>query len=1520
MKTFILKLIAFLPALMVTFAFGQNVSMSNGSSTQCSGVFYDSGGSGGQYGNSQTLVYTFCPSTPGADMTFNFTSFSVENGFDFLQIFDGNSVAAPSLGTYSGTVTPGFVQASPSNPTGCITFRFTSDGSVTNTGWAATIGCSTPCVPPIATITSSTPAPAGGIIRICQGGTVNFTGTITGGPGGADTYAWNFGNGTTSTSANPTATFPTAGSYQVSLSGTEGGCPNTNSATVSVQVSTTPTITTAAAPNPICLGQSANLTSNVTMTPFVPNCTPPVSGTTFLPDGSGVSYSTGINVNCYNAGQTVTSAADFSNICLNMEHSYLGDLQITIICPNGQTMILKSYANGGNGTHLGGPYDGINDATYGPGVGLTYCFTPGATTLLTAGTTMASPGPTAGNTITPGNYMPTQPFTNLIGCPLNGTWSIQVTDNLASDNGYIFNWDLNLTVPPATGTFTPTIVSQGWNTATGLTSTGATTATVTPTAAGTPCYTYSVTDNFGCTYNQVQCVTVNPNTPVNAGPDVTICQGASTTLTASGASTYNWNNGLGAGNPKVVSPAATTTYTVTGTSAAGCITTDQVTVTVVPPPTTTVSPNVTICNGASTTLTAGGATTYTWSPATGLSATTGATVTANPTTTQTYTVTGTTAGCTSSATVTVTVNPLPTVNAGADQTVCQGTNVTLAAIGATSYTWSGGVTQGVAFAAPVGATTTYTVTGTTAGCTNTDQVNVTVNPTPVINAGPDVTVCASVSATLTASGGTTYSWNTGATTAAITVAPAVTTTYTVTGTTAGCTATDAVTVTVAGSAAINAGPDVAICAGQSTTLNATGGVTYSWNNGLGAGNGFSVSPTATTTYTVIGTDAGGCVGTDAMTVTVNPLPTVTVNSPTVCAGTNATLTATPGVAGTYSYAWTVPSGATDPGNASTFVATVSGTYSVIITNTTTTCVSTSASGVVTINPLPTVTVNSPGICAGTPATVTASPGVAGTYSFAWTVPAGATAPGNISTFTTLVAGTYSVVLTNTTTTCVSASASGTVSVDPLPTATVNNPTVCAGTPATVTATPGVAGVYDYAWTVPAGATAPGNVASFTTTIAGTYSVILTNNVTGCVSISYSGIVTVNPLPTVTVNSPTVCAGATATVTATPGTAGTYSYAWTVPGGASNPGNVASFTATVSGTYSVVITNTTTSCVSASTSGIVTINPLPTATVNSPTVCAGTTANVTATPGVAGTYNYTWTVPGGASNPGNASSFTATVSGTYSVILTDPVTGCVSASAAGVVTINPIPVITLTPTDPTTCNGTDGSVLVSGTGTGAVAWTGTASGSTAGVSLPYTIPSLASGSYNVTFTNTATGCVSTTVSTTLNNPGAPVINTMPNLVTCGTPIQILESTITGTNLTSNIGFYSSPNGVGPIADGTTYNTPTPTTTVYVYDANGVCTAEVSFTVTVNPLPTVTVNSPTVCSGDAATVAATPGTPGTFSYAWTVPAGATNPGNIASFTSTTSGTYSVIITNTLTNCVSTNSFRCRDSKPFANSYSE
>ena len=364
----------------------------NTTTTMCSGTFYDSGGNGGTYGVSESRTITICPGVAGSKVNLLFTAFTVENGWDFMYIYDGPNTLAPSLGVYSGAVTPiGNVQATATNTSGCITIRFTSDGSVNQAGWAATISCITPCETINAVFNSSTPAPgAGNIIRICQGASVTFngSGTFSSGISAGATYSWAFDNGTSSpasASSNATTTYPAPGVYVVNLNINKAGCINNNKINQIVQVSTTPSFTaTTTNTTSICLGQTATLIGSVTPTPFIANCTPPIAGTTFLPDGSGTSYNTCVTVDCYGSSQTVTSAADIANICINMEHSYLGDLQIEIVCPNGSTVPLKTYAQGGGGTYLGSPLD---DPAVGPGVGANYCFAMGAPTQLVAGPT-----------------------------------------------------------------------------------------------------------------------------------------------------------------------------------------------------------------------------------------------------------------------------------------------------------------------------------------------------------------------------------------------------------------------------------------------------------------------------------------------------------------------------------------------------------------------------------------------------------------------------------------------------------------------------------------------------------------------------------------------------------------------------------------------------------------------------------------------------------------------------------------------------------------------------------------------------------------------------------------------------------------------------------------------------------------------------------------------------------------------------------------------------------------------------
>lgn len=115
---------------------GQTYNHPGGSVSTCSGTFYDRGGSGGNYTNSQNITTTFC-SNSGNCLRVVFTAFSTESGYDYLYVYDGPSTGSTLLGTYSGSALPGTFTSS----TGCLTFRFTSDGSNVSSGWAATISC-----------------------------------------------------------------------------------------------------------------------------------------------------------------------------------------------------------------------------------------------------------------------------------------------------------------------------------------------------------------------------------------------------------------------------------------------------------------------------------------------------------------------------------------------------------------------------------------------------------------------------------------------------------------------------------------------------------------------------------------------------------------------------------------------------------------------------------------------------------------------------------------------------------------------------------------------------------------------------------------------------------------------------------------------------------------------------------------------------------------------------------------------------------------------------------------------------------------------------------------------------------------------------------------------------------------------------------------------------------------------------------------------------------------------------------
>lgn len=332
---------------------------------------------------------------------------------------------------------------------------------------------------------------------------------------------------------------------------------------------------------------------------------------------------------------------------------------------------------------------------------------------------------------------------------------------------------------------------------------------------------------------------------LNAKPVIsgltTICSGNSTTLTASGSTTYTWNTG-NTSTSVILSPSVSTTYTVTG-SVGTCTSSSTALILVNATPTITVSGANTLCAGSFATLTASGANTYTWNPG----STTGFTISINPATTTVYTVTGTSAGCLSSYNYTVTVNPTPVINVIPSSAICMGQTLTFtnSTTNAISYNWSG----------PNGFTSTLQ------------------NPSPIANLTSANSGVYNLSATSSASCLSTYWLN--------------------------------INVNALPTLTVN---NAVICTGSTCNLFATGANTYTWSpsSGLSSANNATVTafPTNSTIYIVTGTDANGCINTVTSTVIVNPAPSVSVNSPSVCSGSMVTLTSTV-TSGTapYSYLW-----------------------------------------------------------------------------------------------------------------------------------------------------------------------------------------------------------------------------------------------------------------------------------------------------------------------------------------------------------------------------------------------------------------------------------------------------------------------------------------------------------------------------------------------------------------------------------------------------------------------------------------
>jgi gliding motility-associated-like protein len=1287
--------------------------------------------------------------------------------------------------------------------------------------------------------------------NICQNRPVVFTNRSTG--VAPITYSWDFGDGATSTVANPSHVYASSGNYTVKLIATDAnGCKDTLTRTSYIHINL--------------------ITAAFTMSDSLGACPPFTVNFNNISSGA-TSYQWN-----FGNGNTSTSANP-SNV---------------FVQPATYTVTLKAFNAGGCMDSMqktvrvnSGP---AGTFTYTPIAGcfpMTVHFTS-ANTNTTAitfdfnnGITHTTSASSYSYTYTqPGNYLPVLVLSNSAGCNTSvvGPDTIRIAKVYAgfkaTPDTICLGSAINFT--DTSRSVATTINSYNWNFGDGNTATGSA-AAHTYTTAGTYRVRLIVGGTSGCKDTAYHTVLVQ-TFPVLTAADKIICAGGSVTMSVSGASTYSWTPATGlsctnCANP-IASPTTTTTYTITGIATGGCSSTKQVTVSVNPVPLTLNANGATICEGASALLNATGAATYQWTPAIGLSCTNCATPQATPTTTITYTLTGTSAsGCSNSIPVTVNVNPKPLISA-ASQQICAGGSTSLSANGANTYVWSPATglscTNCANPTATPSATATYTVTGTNAnGCSNTALATVTVIPNPVITVSGNTSNCLGTGASLSANGAATYAWTpaTGlsCTNCANPIAtPTTTTTYTVTGTiNAGCIGSTTTTVTVHQPPTVTAGNDVSTCSGTAVTLNAGGAATYRWSPATGLSCTTCpnpvANPTTTTAYTVTGTDAFGCTNTAAVTVQVLPKPTITTSNQMICAGGSVSLSANGGTTYIWSPATALsctncPNPIASPATTTTY--TVAGTDANGCTNT--------AQSIVTVTTNPVITVSGNTVnCLGTGASLTAS----GAVAYAWTPATGLSCtncanpvatPTTTTTYT--VTGTISAGCTGTTTTTVTVRQPPNVSAG-------TNVSTCSGTATTLNAS----GAATYNWTPATGLSCTNCASPSANPTATTTYTVTGTDAFGCRD---TGMITVTvlPRPVITTSNQSICAGGTAVLSANGGT----NYVWS-PGTGLNCTNCPSPEATPTATTNYTVTGTGTNGCTNTAQSLVTVNPIPVIAVNGNLViCPGAGTSLTAS----GAATYAWTPATGLSCA-NCANPTATPETTTTYTITGTsAAGCVGRAMV-TVTVRPAPVVTAG-SDQSTCLGTPVSLAANGATT--YVWTPATGLSCTACQSPAANPT-ATTTYIVTGTD-GFGCKDTGRVTVAIKP-LPAIRATRDTSICKLTSVQLDAT-GGTNYTwSPATGLSCTNCPDPVATPTANITYTVTGT----GTNG-CLNTAQVTVTQRQQPPVNAGpDQTICAGKNASLTAT----GASTYVWS-PAASLSCSNCANTIAMPSLTTTYQVTGT------------------------